>query len=400
MEVGWKNDYDLAEDMKNYVCQNIKRAEMLDFLQRDYTSYKWSLPTLDRRMRHFGIHYIDETVDVEDVQCAIRAELDGPGQLLGYRAMSQKLRVHHDIKVPRHLVNNILSDIDPEGVAKRSLQKKRKREKTHFTSKGSMWVVSVDGHDKLCGYQNWTFPLGVYGFIDTFSRKILALSVVVSNSDPLVIGQLYTELLHKMKMAPRFLRMDKGTETGKMATIHTYLMSQNDIFEDPLDSIAYGPSTSNKIERWWRDLHERLEKFFKTQLKELLQEQEYDPHNYLHRKIMAYVYVPIMQRECNIFVDMWNNHRIRGQKDLELPTGIPNHMFSFPERYGAESMGIPILNEQLVEVAELSGIEAAQSEFIEDELKQALRAKIPNPEKIQSKDAKNSYLFLKHNLFT
>ena len=34
--------------------------------------------------------------------------------------------------------------------------------------------------------------LGVYGFIDTFSRKILALSVVVSNSDPLVIGQLYT----------------------------------------------------------------------------------------------------------------------------------------------------------------------------------------------------------------
>ena len=71
--------------------------------------------------------------------------------------------------------------------------------------------------------------------------------------------------------------MDKGTETGKMATIHTYLMSQNDIFEDPLDSIAYGPSTSNKIERWWRDLHERLEKFFKTQLKELLQEQEYDP---------------------------------------------------------------------------------------------------------------------------
>ena len=101
--------------------------------------------------------------------------------------MSQKLRVQHDTEVLRHLVNNILSDIDPEGVAKRSLQKKKKRDKTHFTFKGSLLVVAVDGHDKLCDYQNWTFPLGVYGFIDTFSRKILALSVVVSNSDPLVI---------------------------------------------------------------------------------------------------------------------------------------------------------------------------------------------------------------------
>ena len=31
---------------------------------------------------------------------------------------------------------------------------------------------------------------------------------------------------------------------------------------DPTDSIIYGSSTSNKIERWWRELHERLKKFF------------------------------------------------------------------------------------------------------------------------------------------
>ena len=49
MEPGWKNDRDLAEDMRNYVHQNIKRVEMLDVLQRDNTCYKWSLPALDRR---------------------------------------------------------------------------------------------------------------------------------------------------------------------------------------------------------------------------------------------------------------------------------------------------------------------------------------------------------------
>ena len=92
----------------------------------------------------------------------------------------------------------------------------------------------------------------------------------------------------------------------------------------------------------WRDLHERLEKYFKFQLKDLLYEQQCDPHNDLHRQMLANVYVPVLQRECDIFLNNWNNHRIRIQKDLELPSGVPNHLFSFPERYGAEKMGIPL----------------------------------------------------------
>ena len=38
------------------------------------------------------------------------------------------------------------------------------------------------------------------------------------------------------------------------------------VLEDPVDTVTFGPSTSNKIERWWRELHERLETFFKEQL--------------------------------------------------------------------------------------------------------------------------------------
>ena len=158
----------------------------------------------------------------------------------------------------------MLYDLDYEGVACCRLENRRKPRNQPFTSKGSMWVVSVDGHDKLCGYQKSTFPLGVYGFIDTFSRKILSLRVMLSNSDPRVIGKQYFDLLYELKMMPVFLRCDKGTETGKMASIHCYLISdaEQSMFDDPVESIAFGPSTTNKIERWWRDLHERLEKFF------------------------------------------------------------------------------------------------------------------------------------------
>ena len=160
---------------------------------------------------------------MEAVRDAVEKELEGPGKLLGYRAMNQKLRTEYNIKIPRHLVENVLGDLDPDGVAGRSLVKRKKGEKP-FVSEGPLWLVSVDGHDKLCGYQNWTFPLGVYGFIDTFSRKIISFNVIFSNPDPWVIGRLYFDLLYNTMRMSRYLRMDKGTETGKMATIHTFLV--------------------------------------------------------------------------------------------------------------------------------------------------------------------------------
>ena len=39
----------------------------------------------------------------------------------------------------------------------------------------------------------------------------------------------------------------------------------------------------------------------------------------------------------NIFREtVWNSHRARHQRDTQLPKGIPNHLYSFPEQYGAE----------------------------------------------------------------
>ena len=395
--MAWKDDNRLMQDLNKYVKQNFKRSEILDFMTRDFPEYKWSLPTLDRRFRHFDITYVERDTPLQTVKDAIQKELDGPGKLLGYRAMNQRLRNEHDIKVPRHLVYNVMCELDPEGMEDRCPKKKAKRAKKPFVSRGPLWVVSVDGHDKLCGYQNWTFPLGIYGFIDTFSRKMLSLSVVFSNSDPLVIGKLYLDLLYNTRMVSRFLRMDKGTETGKMAAMHTYVMAKNDLFDESTDSIVYGPSTTNKIERWWRDYHERFEKYFKVQLKSLLDARDYDPVNEIDRQMLAYIFIPIIQRENEIFVDMWNSHRIREQANLELPTGIPNHMFEFPEKYGAHHMGTDVTVDQLREVAQLSGVLGGPANYMDNNLRLSCEQTIPNPENIECKNAADAYLFLKRN---
>ena len=118
-----------------------------------------------------------------------------------------------------------MTELDPEGLEARIFQKKKKP-KGNLTSEGPLWVVSLDGHDKLCRFQNSTFPLGVYGCIDTFSRKVLFLYVCYSNSNPLLIGRMYLKYLFETKMPPVNLRMDRGTETGKMATIHFHLFEQ------------------------------------------------------------------------------------------------------------------------------------------------------------------------------
>ena len=373
----------------------MKRIEIVDFLKRDYLQYPWSLPTLARRMKFFGIKYIDKTINIDTIKTAVQNELEGPGKLLGYRAMNQKLRTEYKICVPRNLVADVLCDLDPEGVELRNVKRKKKKEKKPFKSDGPGWTYSLDGHDKLMGYQNHTFPLAIYGSLDTFSRKIIFLKVWMSNSDPLLIAKFYIEHLLESNTMPVYLRVDRGTETGTMATIHTYLIDKFENMEDPSMSVIFGPSTSNKIERWWKDLHERMEKYIKQQCQSLLQSHQYDPDNEMDRKILAYIFIPVVQRECDTFCRIWNSNRVRYQPGLELPTGIPEHMFSFPEKYGAENKHINITPDSLIEVGSLAGIEDAPSHYISEDELDTFNAILSNPHNLACKDLADAFIFLK-----
>lgn len=243
----WKEDDKLKEAMTQLVQQGLQRIEALDFLKRDFPQYPWSLRTLDRRLRHFDIFYNDKSVEVEDVQTAVGNELKGPGKLLGYRAMHRKLRQEYGINVTRDQVYNVMTEFDPEGLeARGGIGAKKKRQKGNFTTRGSNWVHSLDGHDKLMGYQNSTFPLAIYGCLDTASRKLLWLRVWTSNCDPKVIGRWYFDYLYETRVMAAMLRVDRGTETGVMATLHSFLRRHHGDM-DPSDSVVYGPSTENQV---------------------------------------------------------------------------------------------------------------------------------------------------------
>ena len=70
-----------------------------------------------------------------------------------------------------------MHDLDPEGLEARSVGAKKRQQTGHFTTKGSNFVHSVDGHDKLMEYQKSTYPLAIYRYINMASRKLLCLCI-------------------------------------------------------------------------------------------------------------------------------------------------------------------------------------------------------------------------------
>ena len=95
------------------------------------------------------------------------------------------------------------------------------------------------------GYQRFTFLFAVYCCMDSASRKLLWLRVWTDNCDPKLVAR-YFNYLDERRIIASIIRIDKGTETGDMATLHEYLRRDHgDI--NPEDTVVYGKSTSNQV---------------------------------------------------------------------------------------------------------------------------------------------------------
>ena len=73
------------------------------------------------------------------------------------------------------------------------------------------------------GYQRSTFPHSVYGCINTASHKVI-WTYCTYKCDPKKIARWYFDYLFDKRIEPARLRIDKGSETGDIATMHTFLI--------------------------------------------------------------------------------------------------------------------------------------------------------------------------------
>lgn len=92
----------------------------------------------------------------------------------------------------------------------------------------------------------------------------------------------------------------------------------------------------------FRDLIQNLTSSFVFTVEGVKKNKKFDLS--INRSLMAFIVVPLMQRELHEFKDItWNSHRIRAQRNTLLPDGIPNHIYQFPEQYQLEDCGNSIL---------------------------------------------------------
>ena len=116
-KVRWKMEEEVA--IRYYFQRNYYYNTILQFLDK-YHGIKMSKHTLLIRLRDYGLSKRNRIVNEDVLNDFINLELPGCGnRLQGYRAMWRRIHLKYGINVPRWTVQDLLREIDPEGVCGR-----------------------------------------------------------------------------------------------------------------------------------------------------------------------------------------------------------------------------------------------------------------------------------------
>ncbi|KAH3705679.1 hypothetical protein DPMN_010625 [Dreissena polymorpha] len=102
-----------------------------------------------------------------------------------------------------------------------------------------------------------------------------------------------------------------------------------------MNSYITGRSTGNqRIERLWVNLRMRFTVFWRNYFKDMIDSGLLRIDGPVHLECLGFCFIPLIQRDLNSFNHLWNSHRIRQQRNVEAPNGIPIVSYYQPEAYG------------------------------------------------------------------
>lgn len=300
-----------------YFTKGFEYNAIVHFLSK-FHQINMSIRTLKNRLRQYNLRRRLPTFDIEFVRDRILRELSGPGSSSGYRSMWHTLRMEN-IQVPRHIVEQLMRELDPDGCEQR---KSRRLQRRRYLSPGPNHTWHVDGYDKLKPYG---FP--IHGCIDGWSRKILWLKVTKSNNHPEIIANFYLNLVSELGGCPVKLRTDCGTENGTMAAMQCTLKNN-------IDAHKYGTSPANqRIEGWWSFLRRNRSSWWIDFFKNLIEQDIFNPGNELQMECLWICFSQLIQNDLNLVKEHWNTHRIR-RSSYHTVSGRPDELFFLPELHG------------------------------------------------------------------
>lgn len=307
--------------------------EEIRLLLYNYHDIELSLSTLKRRIRDFGLQRRNPDYNLDIVRNAVRTLLDGPDSLRGYRSIWHSLQLN-GIRVPRIVIEQIVRELDPEGVQQRAARRLRRRV-YHNPGPNHSW--HCDGYDKL---KPFGFP--IHGCIDGWSRKVIWLHVTRSNNLPSNIASYYLEAVEYAGGCPIDLVTDLGTENGLMAAIQAF-------FRDDPSSHRYVPSPRNqRIEGWWSFFRRSHTNWWINFFKDLGDNRVIDLTSPLQKECLWFCFSELLQKYLDEVKEHWNTHYIRRSR-FDTVQGRPDSLYYIPElRGGSPNLLLPVPEQERV----------------------------------------------------
>lgn len=266
----------------------------------------------------------------------------------GRRFLQPYLRQQQQLWVPRDPLFEMYKIMFPSEVEMRKRMMRRK--KGQFLVPGPNYQWCIDGHDKLKAY-----GFQIYAAIDAYSRNIIWFYVGPSASTALSVLKQYLAACDAYGFRPWYLQADRGSETPLVAAAHwNFALAaggcvewNGQVFQQGKrlkDSYKAAPSTKNvRIESWWERMLHVSSRQWVDYFGELARDGDFDG-DMLEDQIAVYaVFEDVLRQELFDFVEAWNLHKIRLQKNRpHVVHGQPWMNYHYPDPSKACNWGISI----------------------------------------------------------
>ena len=257
--------------------------------------------TLWRRVRELGIS--EETgfsiignTDLDDI---VRAFMNIQGEFVGYSMVRGHLR-SMGINVQRERIRACISRVDPINCCLRWATVVSRRA---YSVPGPNNLWHIDGYHSLI---RWGFV--IHGCIDGYSRLIRFLKCSTNNRKE-TVQDLFLQSVEKY-LWPSRIPTDHG---GENVLVWERMIGFRG--HDRGSALIGTSSRNQRIERLWRDVFRCFGDVFYYTFESMEESGLLDVTNPLHLFVLHYVYLPRINAAIDSFVEAWNKHPIRTERN-------------------------------------------------------------------------------------
>ena len=273
-----------------------------------------------RSIRRYCVHAGINRGSLKDVKlrrdvCEVANAISMTGPSYGRRTLKAYLKSTGVVISSKRLsgLQKLVSPLDAEG--------RRRRAKASFNPE--RYFVRSFGHKLHVDQNEKLVDFGVVHVagIDGYSRYIVAACTMPVKNNLTIYSHILKKTVERHGVWMQ-IRLDHGTEFNLLEHMQNSLSSMR--VECGHQAVLRTQSKLNlRIERLWFDINERVNYPIKIAMQDLVNEDQLDLGDELHKLVLSHILVPLASKGMEIVVNSWNLRVVEKNRHSRLPAGVP-----------------------------------------------------------------------------